>query len=182
MTAYLILLLAALSRLVPHSLHGIGLNITAVGGGLLYFGARRSRWEALCGALVMALTDIYLTAVVFGMSFHVQSYLVTWFWYAAVCLLGSSLLRRVTAVRVGVAVVASATGFFLLSNAVVWVGGGLYNHSLGGLLACYTAALPFYGNDLVSTGLTAGVLFGLPALARQLVHGLRTVGSREPLA
>ena len=182
MLAYVVLLLAALSRLLPHTLHGVGLNITAVGGGLLFFGSRRSRWEAICGALVMASTDIYLTAVVYGMPFHVQFYLTTWIWYAAVCLLGSAVLSRVSALRVAVAVLVSATGFFLLSNFFVWLTGGMYPHSAGGMLACYTMALPFYANDLVSTALTAGVLFGLPVVATQLVHGLRAANSGHPLA
>lgn len=169
MLAYVILLLAVLSRLVPHALHGIGLNITAVGGGLLFFGARRPRWQAIFAVAAMAITDVYLTRYVYEYPFHVQSYLVTWFWYGAVCLLGSSLLRRLTVLRVVVAVLCSATGFFLLSNFVVWMGGGLYTHTGAGLAACFAAALPFYGNDLVSTALTAGVLFGLPVLAARLV-------------
>ena len=34
--------------------------------------------------------------------------------------------------------------------------------------ACYAAAVPFYRNDLVSTGLVAGVLFGLPVLVARM--------------
>lgn len=169
MLAYVVLLLAALSRLVPHAMHGIGLNITAVGGGLLFFGARRPRWQSLFAVAVMALTDVYLTRYVYNYPFHLQSYAITWLWYGAVCLVGSTLLRRTTALRVTVAVLCSATGFYLLSNFVVWMAGGLYPHSAAGLVDCYAAALPFYGNDLVSTALTSGVLFGLPVLASRLV-------------
>ena len=172
MIAYLVLLLAAISRLLPHALHGVGLNVTAVGGGLLFFGSRRPRLQAAIAIFIMALTDVYLTRYVYNYPFHLRSYAVTWLWYGAVCLLGSSLLRRVSVLRVGAAVFASATGFFLLSNLVVWMGSGMYAHSLSGMVACYAAALPFYGNDLVSTGLTAGVLFGLPVVAAQLVKGL----------
>ncbi len=181
MIPYLVLILAALSRLVPHVLHGTGLNVTAVGGGLLFFGSRRSRWHALAAALVMALTDVYLTRVVYGYPFHVRSYLVTWVWYAAVCLIGRGLLQRVTVLRVGAAVLASATGFFLLSNFVVWLGSAMYPHSSAGLLACYGAGLPFYGNDLVSTALTSGVLFGLPVVAAQLVKVLEGASAQRPL-
>lgn len=173
MLSYLVLLLAALSRLVPHALHGVGLNFTAVGGGLLFFGARRSRAAALAGGAVMALTDVYLTRVVYGYPFHPSAYLVTWAWYVGVCLLGSALLRRVTVLRVGLAVVCSATSFFILSNFVVWLGSGMYEHTLAGLAGCYLAALPFYANDLVSTELTAGVLFGLPRVAHGIVTSWR---------
>ncbi len=172
MLAYFVLLLAAISRLVPHALGGVGLNVTAVGGGLLFFGSRRPRWQAVFAVALMACTDVYLTRFVYGYPFHVRGYLLTWVWYAAVCLLGSSLLRRVSALRVAAAVFCSATGFYLLSNFVVWWGGSLYPHTGAGLVDCYAVALPFYGNDLVSTALVAGVLFGLPVAAARLVRAL----------
>ena len=183
MLAYLVLLVAALSRFLPHAFHGVGLNVTAVGGGLLFFGSRRPRWQALWAVLVMALTDVLLTRWVYGYPFHVRSYLLTWCWYAAVCLLGSGLLRKMTTLRVAAAVVSSATGFFLLSNLVVWAQGGMYPRNAAGLVACYSAGLPFYANDLVSTALTAGVLFGLPIAASQLWKALQSASSGpQPLS
>ncbi len=182
MLPYLVLLLAALSRLVPHVLHGVGLNFTAVGGGLLFFGARRSRPAALAGGAVMALTDVYLTRVVYGYPFHLSDYAVTWAWYVGVCFLGAALLRRVTVLRVGLAVLCSATSFFVLSNFVVWLGSGMYGHTFAGLAGCYLVALPFYANDLVSTELTAGVLFGLPVVAHAIVTNWReSTQGRQPL-
>ena len=190
MAAFIVLLLAALSRLVPHAMHGVGFNFTAVGGGLLFFGARRPRslaagWQAAIAVAVMGLTDIYLTTVVFGRHFDVGSYLVTWAWYAAVCLMGSGLLRKVTALRVVAGVFASATSFFLLSNFITWIGVpfAMYPHSLAGLSACYTAGVPFYANDLASTGLVSAALFGLPVLAARMTELLHASHRQnQPLA
>ena len=168
MLAFIVLLLAVLSRLIPHANHAVAFNFTAVGAGLLFFGSRRPRWEAVVAVALMGLMDVYLTTQVYQYPFHVSSYLVTWAWYAAVCLMGSALLRKVTALRVVAGVFASATSFFLLSNFVVWFGSGIYQHTVTGLAACYVAALPFYGNDLISTGLVSAVLFGLPALAAKM--------------
>ena len=173
MLVYLVLLLAALSRFFPLALHGIGLNVTAVGGGLLFFGARRPRREIFVAAILMALTDVYLTSVAYHLPFHVREYIVTWAWYAGVCLIGSGLLKVVSPWRVVLGVLSSATSFFLLSNLVVWMESAMYPHSAAGLLSCYGAAVPFYANDLVSTGLTATVLFGLPVVAAQLVQASR---------
>jgi len=181
MIAYLVLILAALSRLVPHALHGTGVNFTAVGAGLLFFGSRRPRWQALAALAILAATDFYLTRFVYGFPFQVKGYLVTWAWYAAVSLLASGLLRKVTALRVAAGVVASATSFFLLSNFVVWVGSGMYPHSASGLAACYVAALPFYANDLLSTGVFSAALFGLPALAAKLTEAMHA-HNKQPLA
>lgn len=179
MFAILVLFLAALSRLLPHTIHGVAFNITAVGAGLLYFGSRRPRWQIVLAVAVMALMDVYLTTQVYHYPFHVRGYLVTWAWYGAVCLLGSALLQRVTFLRVVAGVLASATSFFLLSNFMVWAGSGMYPHSVAGLGACYVAALPFYGNDLISTSLFAGVFFGLPVLARYLIRAIHGAQDRR---
>ena len=181
MIAYIVLILAALSRLLPHALHGTGMNFTAVGAGLLFFGSRRPRWQALTAVAILAATDFYLTRFVYGFPFQVKGYLITWAWYAAVSLLASGLLRKLTVLRVAAGVIASATSFFLLSNFVVWVGGGMYPHSASGLIACYVAALPFYANDLISTGVISAALFGLPVLAAKLTEVVHS-HSNQPLA
>jgi hypothetical protein len=176
MSAYLALLLAVLSRILPHAFHATSLNITAVGGSLLFFGARRSRWQAVIAMLALAATDYYLTVYAYGFPFHVSAYLATWAWYGAICLLGSGLLaKRATALRVTAGVLASATSFFLLSNFMVWAGSGMYPRTAAGLGECYVAAIPFYANDLISTAVVAGAFFGLPALARNIAQAMRDV-------
>jgi hypothetical protein len=177
MLAYLVLLIALLSRLLPPLLHMTAMNFTAVGGSLLFFGARRPRWQSAVAVGALMVTDYLLTVYAYHYAFHVRGYLVTWAWYAGVCLLGSGLLRRVEVLRVAAGVAGSATSFFLLSNFVVWMG-KMYPHTAAGLGACYVAALPFYRNDLISTGIVAGVLFGLPVLAGRLVQG----GARQETA
>ncbi len=180
MSAYLVLIFAVLSRILPPSLHVTGMNFTAVGGSLLFFGARRSRWQALLAVAMLAATDYYLTVFAYGYAFHASEYLATWAWYGAVCLLGSGLLRqRPTASRAVAAVLASSTSFFLISNLMVWMSSGMYARSASGLATCYGAAIPFYANDLVSTAMTVGVLFGLPVLAANIVATLRESNAIE---
>lgn len=61
---------------------------------------------------------------------------------------------------------AGAVYFFLVSNFMVWIGGGLdinnqpYERSFNGLLVCFTEALPFFKWSLISTLLFNGVFFG----------------------
>ena len=169
MLAYVVLLIALLSRLLPPVLHLTPMNFTAVGGTLLFFGARRPRWQSVVAVAALMVTDYMLTVYAYHYAFHFRGYLVMWACYAGVCLLGSGLLRRATFLRVAAGVAGSATSFFLLSNFVVWMG-KMYPHSVAGLGACYVAALPFYRNDLISTGLIAGVLFGIPVLVARMVQ------------
>jgi hypothetical protein len=174
MAAYLVLLFAVLSRILPHFFATTSVGFTAVGGGLLFFGARRSRWQAVIATLVLMATDYYLTVFVYGFPFHINAYVVTWAWYAAICLLGNTMLSgKPSMLRVGAAVLASSTSFFVLSNFVVWMGGGLYPHTAAGLATCFVAAIPFYVNDVMSTAITAGALFGLPVLAANIVESVR---------
>jgi hypothetical protein len=161
MPAYLLLLIAVLSRLLPHA----GLwNFTAVGGALLFFGARRSWREMLLPLAALMATDYLLTVFVYHYGFQWQAYMVTWGWYGMAMVLGRILLHaRTSAVRVAAGVVLGPTSFFLVSNYVVWTSGWLYPRNLAGLFTCYVAGLPFYRNDLLSTALVAGVAFGVPA-------------------
>ncbi|WP_419804510.1 DUF6580 family putative transport protein [Terriglobus sp.] len=172
MAAYVVLILAILSRFLPHALHTAAWGVTALGGGLLFAGSRwdqSSRWKAVLAVLGIAVSDWVLTAKVYGFPFHISAYAITWAWYGLVCLAASAgLHRRATAVRVITAALALSTGFFLLSNGMVWAGGTMYPHTLTGLAASYAAGLPFYRNDVLSNLAVCGILFGLPALARRM--------------
>src|SRR5579863_2708054 len=174
MPAYLLLVFAILTRVVPH--HG-WLSFTAVGGMLLYFGARRSWREMLVPLAALMATDYFLTVFSYHYSFAWAAYVTTWAWYLAAMVLGYILLKsKTTWLRFGAAVVLGPTSFFLISNYAVWVmsshavwiPGDMYSHTLSGLITCYAAGLPFYRNDLLSTTIVAGLAFGVPVLVRKL--------------
>ena len=175
MSAYILLIVALLSRIAPHP---DWLNFTAVGGSLLFFGARRSLRQAAIPVALLAATDYYLTMFVYRYPFHVSGYLLTWAWYAAVVVLGHYMLaKNASALHVTSAVLIAPTSFFLITNFAAWMGlPGLYPRSLGGLMMSYNAGLPFYRNDLISTAAVAALVFGIPALARQLTPHTHPAG------
>jgi hypothetical protein len=165
MSAYLLIVFAILSRIAVSSHHG-WLNFTAIGGSLLFFGARRPLRQAILPVIALAALDYYMTVYVYSYPFAAQDYLITWAWYAAVIVLGHLLLHERRSVgRVGAAVILSSTSFFLASNFAAWtILRGIYPHTFSGLMTAYAAGMPFYRNDLLSTTLVAGLAFGLPAL------------------
>jgi hypothetical protein len=166
MPAYLLLAVAVLSRLLPHA--GFW-NFTAVGGVLLYFGARRPWREMLAPLATLMATDFFLTIYLYHYNFHWQDYIITWVWYLMVMALGQILLRsRTTVTRVAAGALLGPTSFFVVSNYAVWLSGWGYPRTLGGLEACYFTALPFYRNDLLSTAIVAGLAFGVPVLVRRM--------------
>ena len=166
MFAYLLLLAAVLTRVLPHA---GWMNFTAVGGALLFFGARRSWREMLLPLVVLMAADYYLTVFSYHYAFRWEAYLPTWAWYVAAMALGQILLSaKTTFVRAAAATLLGPTSFFLISNYAVWAGGGMYPRTLAGLQACFVAAIPFYRNDLASTAIVLGVAIGVPALLRRL--------------
>lgn len=166
MVAYLLLLVAVLTRVLPHA---GWLNFTAVGGALLYFGARRPWREMVIPLVALGATDYFLTVYTYHYSFAWLMYLPTWAWYAMAMGLGQILLSsKSTIVRTAAATLLGPTSFFVVSNYAVWAAGDMYPKTQAGLVACLAAGVPFYRNDLVSTAVVLGAAFGVPALLRRL--------------
>lgn len=172
MAAYLFLIFAVLTRVVPHP----GLwNFAAVGAMLIYFGARRPWREFVIPLVALAVVDYSLTVFAYHTAFRAQDYLLTWAWYAMAFALGRILLSaRTSVVRVAASALLGPTSFFVLSNFGVWAGGTMYARTLDGLIVCYVAGLPFYRNDLISTSFFLAIAFGVPVLVR------RSLDSRTP--
>jgi len=166
MFAYLLLLVAVLTRVLPHA---GWLNFTAVGGTLLYFCARRPWREMIAPLAVLIAADYFLTVYTYQYTFRWESYVTTWAWYGMAMALGLILLKaKTSAVRVAAGALLGPTSFFVVSNYAVWASGGMYPRSMAGLGACYIAGLPFYRNDLVSTAIVCAVAFGAPVLVRRM--------------
>lgn len=149
-----LIVIGVLSRLIPHPP-----NVTAViGASLLAAYGIRSLWvAALVPVAIMALADLVL-------GWH-GSALFTYAGMLAVTFIGRGLLRELSVVRLGTTAFFSSAAFFLISNFGVWAG-GYYGYTLDGLVACYIAAIPFWGLSLVGDLGSTAVLFGLFVLAR----------------
>ena len=50
--------------------------------------------------------------------------------------------------------------FYVVSNFGVWLFDAMYAKSLAGLVECYVAAIPFFGNALAGDAFYTGLLFG----------------------
>lgn len=149
--------LGVLSRLIPHPP-----NVTAVVGvSLLGAYAIRSRWvAALIPVAVMALSDLVL-------GWH-SSALFTYAGMLAGTFIGLGLLRQLSVLRLGGAVFLANLAFFLISNFGVYLG-GYYGFGIDGLIACYVAAIPFWGYSLIGDLGSTAILFALFVVARRYV-------------
>ena len=101
--------------------------------------------------------------------------------YACVALTafaGFALRGRVRVGNTLVAAVASATGFYLVTNFFTWATTTMYPHTLGGLMTCYIAGWPFYEHgSLPGTVLWTALLFGGFALLSRRWSVLRVTAA-----
>lgn len=159
--AIALLLLVAFARLIPHPP-----NFTPVLAVALFGGAHFRRfWAFVVPLAAMLLTDLALHGL-FMIDLRAFPGIHSGMWsvylaFAAVVGIGLWLLsKRRRAIDIGMASLIGATAFFLISNFGVWLVSGFYPLNVAGLLTCYTAAIPFFGNTLLSTLIYSGVLFG----------------------
>ena len=159
-------------------------NFAPVAALALFAGYYFRSWVmAMCVPLgVMVLSDAFLggydwrmMAVVYGM-------------LAAPVALRSPLRRYLDLNRGGFAhAIAAVSGlvacslgaslaFFFVTNFATWLWTDMYSHSVAGLMACYTQALPFFRYTLAGDLSFAVVLFGTYGLASQwgIVPGTAT--------
>lgn len=54
-------------------------------------------------------------------------------------------------------IIVSLITFYILSNFGVWLS-GMYTYSISGLLNCYIAAIPFFGNTILSTIIYSSII------------------------
>jgi hypothetical protein len=150
-----LIVVGVLSRLIPHPP-----NVTAVVGvSLLAAYAIRNVWlAALVPVAIMAIADLVL-------GWH-SSALFTYAGMLAATLIGRGLLGRLSVIRLGGAAFLSSLAFFLASNFGTYLE-GWYGYGLDGLIACYVAAIPFWGLSLIGDAGSTAILFGLFLLGRR---------------
>jgi len=161
-TAVLLVLLGALSRLIPHPP-----NFVALGAIALYAGARLPRtWAFAVPLSAMALSDAVIDAgsgrpALGGMRVAIYAT------FAAIVFAGRLARPRAGAGRLAALSVGASLLFFATSNFAEWLGSPMYPKTPAGLALCYAAAIPFFWNTLFADLLGTAVLFGLDALSRR---------------
>jgi Family of unknown function (DUF6580) len=160
--AIALLVVGAFIRVIQHW------NFAPVGALSLFAGARLRGWQAWVLPLaLMAITDPLLGGYSVATPLVYASFLVN-VW------IGTRLRQSENPLWIGSAAVAGAVQFFLLTNFAPLAESTLYPHTWEGIVACYTAGVPFFWRTLASDLLYSGVLFGLHAwLSRTVARSER---------
>lgn len=142
-----------LVRILPHPANFAPITAISIFGGSV-LPKKISIWVPLSA---MMISDAVI-------GFYALMPLV-WACYLLIALASSKWLRPATLVRGSVLTLSSSVFFYLVTNFGVWVTSGMYAHNWAGLISCYTLAIPFFRNTLLSDAIYTSALFGIYALA-----------------
>lgn len=165
MTRYLftfsIILLAALSRLLPHPP-----NVAPITALALFGGVYLDKKHTFIAPIAAMLISDYFIGFYSGMVWVYASFI-------AIGFLGLWLRNhKGIATTVGASLAGSIL-FFIVTNFGVWVSPQFtYSHDINGLIQCYIAAIPFFRNTLVGDVFYVGVMFGLYELGKKYIPAL----------
>lgn len=175
-TLVAIVVLAAMARFIPHPFNFTPIAAIALFGGA-YF---TNRWQAIAvpmGAMLLSDTILEITT---GWGFH-SGMLIVYTAFALVSVVGIILLKNANPGRVISSSLISSLIFFLITNfaflypesVVADQSLGTYPHNFSGIVASYTAGLPFLKNQILGDLFFSGVLFGGFALLQKRFEALK---------
>jgi hypothetical protein len=157
-------LAGAALRLVPHPPNFTPIGAMALFGGV-YFAGTASAYGIPLAAMLLSST-LMGYGVDAGTAFIYAGFVAT-------TLLGRLVRTRRTPLTIAGAAFGGSLVFFILSNLGLWMFGAIYPTTPTGLLACYEAAIPFFGATLAGDALYTLLLFGGFALAERFIPILR---------
>jgi hypothetical protein len=170
-----IILLAAMSRLIPHPA-----NFAPIGGMALFGATYYSKryWVFIIPIVSMWLADLVLNNVVYARYFdHFVWFYQGCYWtyvaFILIGLIGFVTLKKIKIQNLILASLLASIVFFLLSNFGVWASTNMYPKNVSGLIACYTAGLPFFKNTIMGDLVYTGVLFGAFEFAQRRIPVLQ---------
>lgn len=155
---------AAFLRLLPHPPNFAPIAAMALFGGA-YFSKKTF-------AFIIPLAAMFLTDMIIG----IYSYAwIVYLSFAVIVVLGIFMLKKVSVKKLIFASLTASVSFFAITNFGVWALGTLYPKTPAGLLASYTAAIPFFQNSLIGDLFFVGIMFGVYELVKHKVPALQKV-------
>lgn len=148
-----LVLAAAFSRLIPHPMNFAPITAIALFGGM-YFDKRIAPILPLAALMI----SDYFLGFYSGIVWVYSGFLIVTF----LGMMASN--RRSVGITAG-STLAGSVLFFVVTNFGVWQSGTFYPMTMGGLVECYAAAVPFFRNALVGDVFYVTVLFGSYELA-----------------
>ena len=152
----LIIVLASISRLIPHLPNFTPVAAIALFGSTLL---NDKKSAVLLPLIILFISDLFI-----GLYHEIY---VVYISFIFTSFLGFQLRKKLNIVNLSLASFASSIIFFIITNFAVWVMGNFYYPmNINGLILCYEKAIPFFRNELIGTFLYNMLFFGLFYLAK----------------
>lgn len=163
-TAVLLILFAALSRLLPHPM-----NFAPVTAIALFAGVYLNKKYAF----IIPIIALLISDAIIGFYPYIYWIYGTVLLIALIGLWLKSHVQNVSGAKkigyiAGTTLVSSVI-FFLVTNFGVWTSGMFYEMTWSGLIQCYAMAIPFFRNTLLGDLVYTGAMFGVYELVMRTV-------------
>ena len=134
----------ALSRIIPHPQNFTPILASAIMAPMLI----KDRWVGMA----IPIVAMFISDVIIG--FHPYQFVI----YSSIFAIALVTPMRKNYTRLGIMAVCGSVWFFITTNFAEWIIWDYYPKTIEGLITCYTLAIPFFKNTLISTCLFTGLL------------------------
>ena len=134
----------ALSRIIPHPPNFTPILASAIMAPMLI----KDRWFGIAVPIVA----MFISDVIIG--FYSYQFVI----YSSILAIALVSPMRKNYIRLGIMAVGGSVWFFITTIFAEWIIWDYYPKTIEGLITCYTLALPFFKNTLISTCLFTGLI------------------------
>jgi hypothetical protein len=157
-----IIVLAVVSRLLPHPDNFTPLAAIALFGGAYFI---NRKWAILVPVLALLFSDILLE-VLFATGHRAypgfySSMIFVYGGFVAAAGLGMLVGRKINLLSVTFGAAAASVVFFLVTNFGAWLTLPEYAKTFPGLVQAYVAGIPFFRGTLLGDLVYSGIMFGV---------------------
>jgi hypothetical protein len=156
----ILVLIAALSRLIPHPANFTPIAAMALAGGVYL----DKRFAIIIPLAALLISDLFL-------GFH-STILFVYGSFVLIGFIGLWLKARKKPLLVFGGTLLSSILFFIITNFGVWLTGGGWNYpkTFQGLIECYVLAIPFFQNTVLGDLTYVVLLFGMFELVEYIIR------------
>ena len=137
----------ALSRIVPHPPNFTPILASAIMAPMLI----KDRWFGIA----IPIIAMFISDIIIG--FHPYQFVI----YFSILVIGLVAPMHKNYVKLGILAIGASVWFFITTNFAVWIIWDYYPKTIEGLILCYTLAIPFFANTLLSTCVFTGLIIFL---------------------
>ncbi len=153
-SAAMLIVFAAFTRLFPHAP-----NFTAVGAIALFGGSvfKDKKLAFLLPLAALFLSDVCLQLFTTTKGFYGIGQFFVYLAFLVITALATFMQKRSVS-NIALAAIWSGAIFFIVSNLGVWISSDFYPKTLAGLGACFWASIPFYKNEFFGNFLLNAIM------------------------